>query len=286
MGDSVTNDAGRMAELERQNAQLLTQLLQAQKMTALGELLSTTTHEFNNVLTTILNYAKLGIRHRDDAARDKAFQKILAAGERAAQISSSVLGMARNRNDRFEPTPLKAIVQQSLFLLEREMNKYRIAVECDLRDVPDVCANPNQIQQVLLNLLINARQAMPRGGTITVRLIHDAAARTVDLVVRDTGVGIAAHDLPHIFDAFYTTKDGPDASGKGGTGLGLAACRNIVEAHRGRIRVESTAGRGTAFTIKLPIAETKPAVALPGAPRAETPPSHAQEDPGASHVPV
>ena len=93
----------------------------------------------------------------------------VVAGERAAQISNSVLGIARNRNDRFEPTQLKGIVQQSLLLLDRELSKYRISIDCDLPDVPEVCANPNQIQQVLLNLLINARQAMPEGGTIEVR---------------------------------------------------------------------------------------------------------------------
>jgi signal transduction histidine kinase len=247
-------EADRIQELEQRNTLLWQQLVQAQKLTALGELLGTTTHEFNNVLTTIINYAKLGLRHRDDATRDKALQKILAAGERAARITNSVLGMARNRQDRFAPTCLKEIVTETLILLEREMNKYRIVVDCDLPDVPLVNANGNQVQQVLLNLLINARQAMPRGGQLAIRLQYDAERRMVDLVVRDNGVGIPADTLPRIFDAFFTTKSGPDASGKGGTGLGLAACRDIIEAHRGRIRVESTVGRGTAFTIKLPLA--------------------------------
>ncbi len=251
----MNNDATRIAELEQQNARLLQQLVQAQKLTALGELVSTTTHEFNNVLTTIINYAKLGLRHKDEASRDKALQKILSAGERAARITNSVLGMARNRSDRFEPVQLKQIVSESLILLEREMSKYRISVDCQLPDVPEVCANGNQIQQVLLNLLINARQAMPGGGQLVIRLSHDSENRTVDLMVRDSGVGIPIQQLPRIFDSFYTTKDGPDASGKGGTGLGLAACRSIVEAHRGRIRVESTVGKGTAFTIKLPRAD-------------------------------
>ena len=249
------SEANRIKELEERNGLLWQQLVQAQKLTALGELLGTTTHEFNNVLTTIINYAKLGLRHRDDATRDKALQKILAASERAARITNSVLGMARNRQDRFVPTVLKDLVTETLILLEREMNKYRIAVECDLPDVPAVLANGNQIQQVLLNLLINARQAMLNGGLLQIRLRLDAAQRMVELIVRDNGAGIPSDVLPHIFDAFFTTKSGPDASGKGGTGLGLSACRDIIEAHRGRIRVESTVGRGTAFIVKIPVAE-------------------------------
>ena len=122
--------------------------------------------------------------------------------------------------------------------------------------MPEVLANGNQIQQVLLNLLINARQAMPSGGQVIIKLHHDKAGGTVDLTVRDTGSGIPADKLPRIFDRFFTTKKGPDESGKGGTGLGLATCKSIIDAHQGRIRVESTVGKGTAFIIKLPVAKT------------------------------
>jgi signal transduction histidine kinase len=108
---------------------------------------------------------------------------------------------------------------------------------------------------VLLNLLINGRQSMPEGGTILIRLSPSSDGKFVELVVRDSGSGIPREALPHIFDAFYTTKDGPDESGKGGTGLGLAACKEIIDSHHGRIRVESTVGRGTAFIIRLPISK-------------------------------
>jgi signal transduction histidine kinase len=239
---------------QEQLAALQQQLVQAQKLTALGELVSTTTHEFNNVLMTILNYAKMGLRHKDEATRDKALTKILDAAQRAARITNSVLGMARNRSSQFEPTNLVKIVEETLVLLEREMTKYRIAVETHLPAVPEVHAIGNQIQQVLLNLLINARQAMPNGGRVIIKLEHDPKSNAVDLSVRDTGSGIAADKLPLIFEPFYTTKQGPDDSGKGGTGLGLSACRNIIEAHRGRIRVNSTVGKGTEFIIKLPVA--------------------------------
>jgi signal transduction histidine kinase len=233
---------------------LRAQLAQAQRMAALGELLSTTTHEFNNLLMTIINYAQLGLRHKDQPTRDKALEKILAAGQRAAKVTQSVLGMARNRSTGLEATDLTRLLEDSLVLLERELMKHRITLEKQFQSVPEVWANGNQIQQVILNLIINARQAMNAGGTLTLKLEYDAASKMVDLVVRDTGSGISAEQLPRIFDAYYTTKHGPDESGKGGTGLGLSSCRTIIEAHQGRIRVESTVGRGTAFTIKLPVA--------------------------------
>ncbi|MFT7640258.1 MAG: signal transduction histidine kinase [Pirellulaceae bacterium] len=253
-------------QLHEENIQLRRQLHEAQKMTALGELVSTTTHEFNNVLMTILNYAKMGIRHKDDPTRDKAFDKIMAAGERAAKITNAVLGMARNRSDDMVPTDLASLIDESLVLLEREMHKYRIQIEKVYeKDLPKVKANGNQIQQVLLNLLTNARQAIGESGHIVIRLKVDTANNTVDMSVRDSGSGISQDKLRQIFTPYFSTKDGPDETGKGGAGLGLSACRDIVNSHNGRIRVESTVGKGTCFTIKLPLAK-KPAPAPAPAP--------------------
>ena len=258
---SPSNDE-RLADQERHIQYLTSELRKMQSMAALGELTGTATHEFNNVLMTIINYAKLGIRNRDDESRDKALSKILEASERAAKITRTILAQARNRSESFEPTDLGAIITDSLVLLEREMRKYRVAVETELDpETPAAVANGNQIQRVLLNLLINARQSMPEGGTILVRLRPDADSGYVELYVRDSGAGIPRETLPRIFDAYYTTKDGPDESGKGGTGLGLAACKEIIDAHRGKIRVESTVGRGTAFVIRLPTESNSQAAA-------------------------
>ncbi|KAA5547356.1 sensor histidine kinase [Roseiconus nitratireducens] len=233
--------------------QLKMQLRRSQSMAALGELTSTATHEFNNVLMTIINYARLGIRNQDAATRDKALGKILEASERAAKITGTILAQARNRSESLEPTDLGEIVRDTLVLLEREMNKYRINVATEIDPATSkVNASGNQIQRVLLNLLINARQAMPDGGELTVRLRNSEETGFVDLVIRDNGSGIPAETLPRIFDPFFSTKSGPDDSGKGGTGLGLAACKEIVDAHHGKIRVESSVGVGTAFTIRLP----------------------------------
>ncbi len=257
------SESPRAPGLEEQVAILKDQLHQAQKLTALGELVSTTTHEFNNVLTTIINYAKMGQRHRDEETRDRAFEKILSAGLRAARITNGILGFARNRPQGMEPADLVKVIEDSLLLLEREMTKYRIVVDKQYQEVPPAMVNTNQIQQVLINLLVNARQAMLNGGHILIRLAYDPQHKTVDLMVRDSGSGIPADKLPHIFDRFFTTKSGPDASGKGGTGLGLSFCRDVIEAHQGRIRVESTVGKGTAFTLKLPAAKHPDPTALP-----------------------
>jgi len=242
---------------EEQIKQLKLQLAHAQRLTALGELLGTTTHEFNNVLMTVINYAKLGLRNTDDASRNKAFERILAAGQRANKISSTILSVARNRSQGMEATDLVALTEDTLVLLERELRKYRIAVEKKYEDVKLCWANGNQIQQVLLNLLTNARQAMPEGGRVLIWIRPAAKADAIDMTVRDTGAGIPSEKLPKIFDSFFTTKDGPDESGKGGTGLGLSACKDIIEGHRGKVRVESTVGKGTAFTIRLPLAPSR-----------------------------
>ena len=234
-------------------AALRRQVLDAQKAATLGELLGTTTHEFNNALTTILNYAKMGLRHRDEPTRTKALERILSAGTRAAKITASVLGMSRTGSARFEPVALEMLIEDVLVLLEREMTKYRVQVEREFAPVPKVSANPSQLQQVLLNLLVNARQAMPQGGRLILRLSHDALLGTADLMVRDTGCGMTQEVMRRMFEPHFSTKSGPDETGKGGSGLGLSACREIIEAHRGRIRVESAPGKGTAITIRLPV---------------------------------
>lgn len=244
--------------LQVENEQLRKRLAESQRMAALGELMSTTTHEFNNILTTVINYAKMGLRATDDQAKANAFDKILTAGRRAAKITNSVLGMARNRSSDPEPSDVRTIVDETLLLLERELRKYRVQMETRFQDIPEALICGNQIQQVLINLIVNARQAMPDGGTVIVSLSHDEPGDMIDLMVRDTGSGIPQDKLPHIFDSYYSTKSGPDESGKGGTGLGLATCKEIMEAHGGRIRVQTAVGKGTAFTLRLPVATKRP----------------------------
>ena len=243
-----------ISRLKQENQELRQRVDQMQRTTALGELVGTTTHEFNNILMTIINYAKLGMRHRDDETRDKALDKIHTASQRAAKITNSVLAMARNRSSAFEPTHLKTLIDETMILLEKEMNKYRISVELELESVPAIPLIGNQLQQVLLNLLINARQAMPNGGRLIIGLVDQES--DVALSIRDFGTGIPQERLRRIFEPYYSTKNGPDESGKGGSGLGLSACKNIIETHGGKIRVESTVGVGTCFTLLLPKRQT------------------------------
>ena len=187
MSDGQQNEIQRLRD---EIDALKKQLDQSQRMTALGELVSTTTHEFNNVLMTIINYAKMGMRHDDKQTRDKAFDKINNAGMRAAKITNAVLGMARNRSEHFELTDVSKLIDESMVLLEREMQKYRISVDIDIdKDIPEISAIGNQIQQVLMNLLINARQAMSEGGQLVIKLKKNLKNNTVDLSVRDYGPG-------------------------------------------------------------------------------------------------
>lgn len=250
-------------ELQRLRAQVV----QLRNKAALGELLGTTTHEFNNILMTIMNYAKMGIRHPDQATRDKALDKILAASERAAKITHSVLGMAKNRSGDFAPVDLAQLFDETMVLLSREMQQFRVQVEIQSEpNLPKVHAIGNQIQQVILNLLTNARQAMDKGGQITIKLFQSPQENFVGVSIRDFGCGMPPEVLHRIFEPYFTTKSGPDASGKGGTGLGLSACKEVIEQHQGRIRVDSSVGKGTMFTLYLPIstpnATSKPSEVL------------------------
>lgn len=239
--------------LEGVVAELHSQLIQAQKLGSIGTLASSITHEFNNILTTVINYAKMGVRHRDDAVRDKAFDKILSAGQRASKITTGLLSYARARGDRRDVFSLSQLVQDVLVLVEKDLQVHRISLQLDLP--PDAFAevNASQIQQVLLNLMINARQAMQPGGSLCLATRRNDAAGTAEILVRDTGSGIPPEILPRIFEPFFSSKT-TDSQGQGGNGLGLSLCKEIVESHRGRIRVESSIGKGTTFTLKFPLA--------------------------------
>jgi signal transduction histidine kinase len=233
--------------------QLRQQLLRAQKMSSVGALASSIAHEFNNILTTIINYARMALKvQSDEAARTQALEKVLKGGQRAATIISSMLGFARNNSNQRTRTDLVALVEEVLVLCEKDLSKHRVQVEKKYKDRPTAEVVPAQIEQVLLNLIINARQAMPRGGTLRLEVRENPRTKMAEIAVADTGVGIPPERLRLIFEPFYTTKE-PDADSHGGTGLGLSVCRQIIEQHHGRIRVESLVGQGSTFTVKLPL---------------------------------
>jgi signal transduction histidine kinase len=140
-------------------------------------------------------------------------------------------------------------------LVQKDLQMHRINVDLQASQSVWAKANASQIQQLLMNLIVNARQAMGENGRLKLIVRDNPAEGWGEIVVGDSGCGIPHDKLPHIFESFYTTKK-PDARGQGGTGLGLALCRKIVEAHQGRIRVESEIGKGTTFTLKLPRSES------------------------------
>jgi signal transduction histidine kinase len=238
--------------LQQEVAELRQKLMQAQKLTSIGALASSITHEFNNILTTVINYAKLGLRHKDAHSRDKAFDKILMAGQRAAKITTGMLAFARAKGVHRESLSLVQLIEDVLVLVEKDLQKHRVQLVTEFVDRPYALVNAGQVQQVLLNLLINGRQAMSDGGTLTVTVRSNTEQRFGEISIRDTGCGIPADKLSKLFTPFFTTKTA-DAQGQGGTGLGLALCKDVIEAHQGRIRVESTPAVGTMFTLKFPL---------------------------------
>jgi signal transduction histidine kinase len=242
-----------IAAAHQETEQLREQLMRAQRLSSVGTLASSVAHEFNNILTTVINYAKVGLRPScDDASRIQSLEKILKGSQRAATIISSMLGFARNHATQRVLTNLVELVEEVLVLTEKDLSKHQVHVEKKYYAQPVVPVVRGQIEQILLNLIINARQAMPRGGRLLIEVRDNKATQMAEVKICDSGVGIPPEQLRLIFEPFYTTKQ-PDGEGHGGSGLGLSVCRQIIEQHQGRIRVESLVGKGTKFTVKLPL---------------------------------
>ena len=249
---SPQQEAKRPAPTWDEVEALRRQVVELQRVSSLGVLAGGVCHELNNALTPVLYYAKLGLRNPDPEFRRRAFEKILDGAQRAAAITGGVLGLARPRADRRASADMVRLVEEVLLLVGKDLSTHRVRIDIRAEGRPHAKVNPAQIQQVLLNLIINARQAMPEGGTVRVRVGTDTAGRLAEVSIADTGSGIAPADLRRIFEPFFTTKTGPDETGLGGTGLGLSVCREIVESHKGRLRAESHPGEGTTFTLRLP----------------------------------
>lgn len=237
--------------------QLRLQLLRAQRLSSVGTLASSVAHEFNNILTTLINYAKLGMKPTtSEASRMQALEKILKGSQRAATVISSMLGFARGNHTQREMTDLVSLVDEVLILTEKDLSKHQVQIEKKILSRPKAPVVRGQIEQILVNLIINARQAMPRGGRLTIDVRENPRTQMAEISIADTGVGIPPDQLRLIFETFFTTKE-PDDQGHGGSGLGLSVCRQIIEQHHGRIRVESVVGKGSKFTVKLPLTEEK-----------------------------
>ena len=251
--DALVRDVSERKKLDDQSRDLYHQLLQAEKLAALGQTISGVAHELNNPLATILTWAeRLSQRRLDDSTR-RGVETILSESERAAKIVRNLLTFARKRQSTRTMVDLNHVLRDTLALRSYEQRVTNITlIDALASGLPQVFADPHQIQQVLLNLIINAEQAMLSAhgrGTLVVRTWHDVEREAVVLEVNDDGPGVPPEVQPRIFDPFFTTKD----VGKG-TGLGLTVVYAIVQEHGGRIRLESSRDRGASFFVEFPIA--------------------------------
>ena len=210
-------------------------------------------HEINNLLTPIGTYAGLALKNPDDVELGKkALGKAVRNCEHASKIMESMLALANGRSQEKENCGLAELVEEVFGCLVRDFSRDGITVDVQIADDLEVWAVPAQIQQLLMNLILNAREAMLRRGGI-LRIKGETSEREVEITVSDTGEGIEASDLKEIFEPFFTTKkDGNSPSGRLGSGLGLALCKRVVEAHDGTISVQSKPAEGSTFKIVLP----------------------------------
>ncbi len=235
-------------QLARANEELKAshaQIVQAAKMAAIGELAAGVAHEIKNPLQVLLLHLELVERGRPVANWTEMFAKQV---RRLGDITRRLMDFARNASDevKIEPVQLKKVIEETAAMVQHEFSGSGITFALTLpEDLPPVAGNANYLQQVFLNLLLNARDAMPKGGNISI----GAALTGFHIIIRfsDTGSGIEKAILDKIFRPFFTTK------GEKGTGLGLAVCHKIISQHKGEIRVESEVGKGTTFTIFLPV---------------------------------
>jgi two-component system NtrC family sensor kinase len=234
-----------LAELKKREDQLI----QSRKLAAVGNLTAGIAHELNNPLNNISLTTEALIDEFDEwdkATKLKMLQDIFSQVERAGTTVANLLDFTRRDKEAFEQVHLKDVLERTLKLMANEINLSQVQLDVDLDDnLPPIMGNQNNLQQVFLNLFLNALQAMPDGGTLCVKAF--AEHESLKVVVNDTGIGIPKENLNSIFDPFFTTKE----LGKG-TGLGLSVSYGIIQKHQGTITVESEVGKGTSFTITLP----------------------------------
>jgi len=244
----------RLADHEEQNSALKSRIAQLEALANIGTITHMIAHEMNNLLTPVGNYATLAMKSPDDQALvEKALVKTAQSCERATKIMESMLAMADGKRQEKENAQLNALVEEVFMCLCRDFSKDGINVKIQIPEELTVQAVPVQIQQVLMNLILNARDSMLSHGGGILQIKASESGDAVQVEVTDTGCGIEPDDLENIFETFFTTKrDGGLASRNSGSGLGLAFCKKIVEAHGGCISVESKPAEGSTFTITLP----------------------------------
>jgi signal transduction histidine kinase len=255
-----------IAEREGRLRSAQAELIHREKLAAMGRLVAQLSHEINNPIYNIQNCLEVLDRRSDPRDPNREFLSLAQEElQRMAVLTRQMLDQSRPLADAAAPLDLNQLVQRVVALARPELEAHGIHFVQNLkRGIPLVVAHPDALQQVLANLVDNAIDAMPGGGElkVTTRANEDA----VEVVVEDTGVGIAEQHLPHIFEAFYTTK--PAVSG---IGLGLFVSEGIIRGHRGRLFVESSVGRGSRFIIQLPRETLNAALASPDVPETSEP---------------
>lgn len=236
--------------------QAQTQLLRAEKMASIGQLAAGVAHELNNPLMVIMGNAQLAKRSltREKNIPDHLSKELLEMlssldqeAHRSKEIVRNLLDFARIRPPTRTKVDLNALLEDSLRLVGHQVGLQTIQIVREFREnLPQVSADPDQIKQVLVNILLNAVQAMPQGGTLTLR--SDRSDRDVTLTLQDTGVGISEEQMGKVFDPFFTTKEVGQ-----GTGLGLFVSYGIIQRHQGTIQLSSQVGKGTTVSIRLPL---------------------------------
>jgi len=251
--DAVAREVAIIVErwqAREENAQLQEQLRHADRLATIGQLAAGVAHELNEPLNNVLGFAQLALASPglpEEASSD--LDKIVAAALHAREVIRKLMIFARQMPPQKTEVDLNRVVEEGLYFLEARCAKAGIRVERSLAaSLPLVTADPSQLTQVLVNLVVNAVQAMPDGGVLTIRT--EAEPGLAILVVQDTGVGMTAGVKRKAFLPFFTTKDIGE-----GTGLGLAVVHGIVAAHNGTVGVDSAPGRGTRFAIRLPVSQ-------------------------------
>jgi len=224
------------------------QLIQNEKLTSIGLLAAGVAHEVNTPLAVISSYSQMLRKEiSSEDPRYKLLEKITKQTFRASEIVNNLLHFSRTNATEFADVDIHQVIADTLSLLDHQFKTARVRIDRELRaEYPVVFANAGKLQQVFLNLFVNARDAMPEGGEL--RILTDTVDSKIEIIVQDTGVGISSENIQKIYDPFFTTK----AAGKG-TGLGLSVSYGIVQEHGGNISVDSKPGIGTSFKLELPL---------------------------------
>ncbi|HEV2021211.1 MAG TPA: ATP-binding protein [Terriglobales bacterium] len=231
---------------------LESQLTQAEKMSSIGLLAAGVAHEVNTPLAVISSYAQmLSKRVQSDPKQAELLEKITAQTFRASEIVNNLLNFSRTSGTEFSDVDVNKVITETLALLEHQFKTAHIKVRDQLTPgLTPIQGNPGKLQQVFLNLFLNAKDAMAGGGTLTVTTQNGSG---VSVAITDTGSGIAQEHIDRIYDPFFTTKASANEGQRRGTGLGLSVTYGIIQEHAGKIRVESRPGQGTTFHLEFPL---------------------------------